>query len=141
MKKLIVTLFAIALAGCGTTKLMNGIMSSWDGATLDEVVQQWGYPTSVQDFRGNKLYRWEYTKSAYIPQTTTVNATSYQTGAITNFNGTATTAGGHTFSGSCTRILEVNPQGIVIHWQWEGNNCPFWEAMEYKTWRNKAKTQ
>lgn len=138
MKYLIAALLPFALAGCGTTKLMNGIMSSWEGATLDDVVRQWGYPTSVQEFRGNKLYRWEYTKSAYIPQTTTVNATSYQTGAITNFNGTATTTGGHTFYGACTRILEVNPKNIVVHWQWEGNNCPFWEAMEYKTWRNKA---
>jgi len=117
---------------------MNGIMSSWEGSHIDKAIDQWGYPDSVQDLRGNKLYTWVYSKSAYMPQTSTVNGSSYQVAGMTNYNATINTSGGYTISGQCTRILEVNPDDIIIKWQWKGNNCPFWEAMEYKAWRNKA---
>jgi hypothetical protein len=117
---------------------MNSIMSSWEGAHINDVVSQWGYPSSIQDFRGNKLYRWNYTKSFYVPQTSTVDGSAYENFGTTNYNATITTSGGHTLNAQCARILEVTPDGFVKKWQWEGNNCPFWEAMEYKTWRNPA---
>jgi hypothetical protein len=114
---------------------MNGIMSSWEGANINAVVRQWGYPDEQREFNGKKLYVWRHNKSFYMPATTnTIGAINPYGG----FNATSTTIGGHAVSGACDRILEVDGAGIVTKWQWQGNNCPFMEAMEYKNWRNKA---
>jgi hypothetical protein len=113
---------------------MDGIMHSWEGAPLDAVIAQWGYPNQQQDIAGHKLYIWYYNKSAYIPATTT--------GAITAVGGTAfinaTTFGGGAIQGNCTRTLEVDDKNTVVRWQWSGNNCPFGEAFEYSSWRRKV---
>lgn len=122
--------FANCSGGAGT---MDGIMRSWQGATLDAAIAQWGYPHQEQMIAGRKLYRWFYTKSALLPTTTTGTVTRIGDTAYLN----ATTSGGGVISGSCTRTLEVDQYNIVIRTQWEGNNCPFAEAFEYASWRRK----
>jgi hypothetical protein len=49
----------------------------------------------------------------------------------------ATTYGGGTVVGNCTRTLEVDEHNIVVRWEWKGNNCPFAEAFDYSSWRRK----
>jgi hypothetical protein len=133
----IVQAFVIAclLAGCATTKVMDGIMSSWAGATIEDVVAQWGYPHEERQFGGKKLYVWNHNKSATLPSTT---HTTGQVNQYGQFSANSTTTGGQTFHGSCQRILEVDEAGSVVRWQWQGNNCPFIEAMEYRHWRKKV---
>lgn len=113
---------------------MNGIMSSWEGASVDDVVRQWGYPDEQRDFNGRKLYVWHHNQSAILPSTTNLTGLVSSSGQV---NATATTWGGGVFHGYCTRTLEVDGDGKVVNWEWEGNNCPFAEAMEYKTWRRR----
>lgn len=126
-------LFLSMLSGCSTTQTMQNIMSSWEGAHIDDVVAQWGYPSFERDFRGKKLYGWEYQKSGYIPRSTQTNVNVYGNTAYANTQ----EYGGYSISGTCTRILEVGDDGTVKSWSYEGNNCPFGELMEYSTWRKR----
>jgi hypothetical protein len=112
---------------------MDGIMRSWVGAPLDAAIAQWGYPDQEQEIAGHKLYRWFYTKSGVLPSTTTGTVTQMGTAAFLN----ATTSGGGTLVGNCTRTLEVDEHNIIVRWEWKGNNCPFAEAFEYSNWRRK----
>lgn len=126
---------AVALTACGTTALMDGIMSSWRGASLSDVVQQWGLPSQEMKISGQRYYVWNYQKTAFIPQTSTT------TGAITNsgvINTQTMTSGGFALSGNCERVLQVDQNDVVIGGSWRGNNCPFMEAFEYKDWRRRV---
>jgi len=40
LKIIAVATMLLVLAGCSTTKTMNGIMSSWEGSNINEVVAQ-----------------------------------------------------------------------------------------------------
>lgn len=135
MRKFVLATSLLALSGCATTSVMNGIMSSWEGSNIDAVVAQWGYPGEQREFNGKKLYVWHHNKSAYIPATTNTTGTINPYGGL---NVTSTTTGGHAIYGACDRILEVDGSGNVVRWEWQGSNCPFMEAMEYKHWRNKG---
>ena len=61
---------ALILSGCSTTQTMNGIMSSWVGSDINEVVTQWGYPHEEREFQGRKLYIWNRNTTLTMPQTT-----------------------------------------------------------------------
>jgi hypothetical protein len=135
MKKIILAVCCVVLSSCATRSVMDGIMSSWEGTNIDSVVAQWGYPDEQREFNGKKLYVWHHNKGFYMPATTNTTGTVSSTG---QFNARSTTTGGHAISGGCDRILEVDRSGTVTSWQWRGNNCPFMEAMEYKTWRNRS---
>jgi hypothetical protein len=135
MKRMIAAFTVLLLSACATETVMNGIMQSWSGAKLNDAVSQWGYPNEQLDFNGRKLYVWHYNKSVTMP------ATTYTTGSVGpygNFSATSTTTGGNTFQGGCDRVLEVDGNGTVTGTQWQGNNCPFLEAMEYSTWRKRS---
>ncbi len=131
--KLIFPMAFLLLSGCATTKVMDGIMSSWQGAHIDDAVSQWGYPDEEKEFRGKKLYVWHHNKSAFLPASASTTTSFIGNTAYSN----STMTGGHTISGECDRTLEVDSAGKVVSWQWGGNNCPFAEAFEYKSWRRK----
>jgi hypothetical protein len=122
----------IVLVGC-TSSVMNGIMSSWEGAHIEEVVSQWGYPHEEKEFNGRKLYVWHHNKSAYMPQSTTTTGHVIGNTIYAHSN----TTGGYMMSGNCSRTLEVDDNGRVVNWQWGGNNCPLAELMEYSDWRKR----
>ena len=120
------------ISGC-STNTMNGIMSSWEGQHIDSVISRWGYPDEQRDFRGRTLYIWHHNKSYYMPQSSTTTGSVYGSSIYAQ----TYTTGGYTIQGSCTRILEVDQQGYIVRWEWNGNNCPFMEVFEYSNWRNK----
>lgn len=131
--------FFILLAGCsGGFGTMDRIMSSWEGAQLDDVISQWGYPHGKQEFGGRTIYFWDRNVSWTPPAT--MSGTATQIGNTTYFNATAMQGG--TINGSCRRTLEVDSRGYVVGWQWSGNNCPFADiAMGYQNWERKNKTK
>ena len=132
--KLSLIVFFITLSGCSITSTMNGIMSSWVGANIDEVVTQWGYPHEQREFRGKNLYVWNRNTTLTMPQTTNTTANVYGNSVYAQ----STTTGGNTTHWSCQRILEVDGNGTVVSYQWGGNNCPFGEIMQYSNWRKKG---
>ena len=114
---------------------MDRIMKSWEGASLNQVVSQWGYPDHQQDFAGRKLYLWDKNVSVLLPSTTTGTVNVIGNTAYLN----STTSGGGVMNGSCRRTLEVNKANKVVGTQWSGNNCPFADvAMGYQHWQRKS---
>jgi hypothetical protein len=135
MKLSLITFMLFLTACSGGAGLMDGIMSSWQGAHVDEVVSQWGYPDEEKTFAGRKLYIWNHKKGAILPQKShTTGNINPMTGA---FSSTTTSSPSVVLNGSCQRILEITNNDVVKSWQWKGNNCPFMELMEYSTWRKK----
>jgi hypothetical protein len=136
MNKRVLTLIGIAgVLGLGcSTSTMNGVMSSWSGAHIDDVIGQWGYPHDERTVAGRHIYYWYRNMSGRTPSQTSTYGTVYPDGS---FNAQSTTTGGQTIHGSCTRIIEVDQPGNVSSWQWQGNNCPFAEWFAYSNWRRK----
>ena len=113
---------------------MDRIMTSWEGATLDQVISQWGYPHGQQKFAGRTIYIWDRNTTLTLPATTSGTVNFIGNTAYIN----TTTTGGGTSNWSCRRTLEVNNDNIVISWQWSGNNCPFADiAFGYENWQRK----
>lgn len=126
--------FLLLTACSGGFGTMDGIMSSWYGAPLDEVIAQWGYPNQKQSFGGtDTTYLWFDSASYTMPTNTT--GTVNVVGNMAYIN--TTTTGGGTLSGNCTRALTVDKKNIVIGTRWEGNDCPFAELLKYANWRRK----
>lgn len=117
--------------------IMDGIMSSWIGASVDDVMRQWGYPHEERNIADKKLLVWHRNVQLVIPAVATTTGTANRIGATTFYSGTTTVSGGGVSNWSCVRVLEVNSANRVVSWQWEGNNCPFMEVGPYSDWRRK----
>lgn len=116
---------ALTLAGCATTinETMNGIMSSWQGEHIDQVVARWGYPNEQREFEGRKLYVWRDSQSLVLPGHSTTTGSAYAYGRSATYYGTTTTTPPTVLHGQCERTLEVDQHSRVARWQWAGNNC------------------
>ncbi|MFL2800642.1 MAG: hypothetical protein ACJZ8K_04270 [Paracoccaceae bacterium] len=126
--------FTLVIGCSGGFGTMDRIMNSWMGASINEVINQWGYPHFQQDIAGRKLYHWDRNVSMRMPSTTTGTVSLLGNTAYLNTR----TSGGGVLRGSCRRTLEVNKSNIVIGTQWRGNNCPFADvAMGYQHWQKK----
>lgn len=127
---------AAAAPGCASTALMNGIMQSWQGTYIDEVIQRWGYPDEERVIAGKRLLYWDRSVQLALPATATTQGTLIRTGPGTaSYSGQTSVTGGGSSTWSCIRILEIDASSRVVGWQWGGNNCPFLEAGPYSTWR------
>ena len=90
-----------------SNELMDSIMDSWVGYSIDDVIDQWGYPYKEKKIAGRKLFYWR--KKTYVS--------------------------GHTFY--CYRVLETDKNLIVKKWEWSGGDCPFAPYSKYKSeWQN-----
>ena len=99
----------LMLTGC-TGRTMNRVITSWQGATLDEVVQAWGYPSGEKTIAGHHLYSWDEYHGASA------------SGGF--WPGAQKWGGVSVHDEYCTRILEVGGDNRIIGGQWEGTDCP-----------------
>lgn len=128
---------AIFLSACGATfGTMDRIMTSWEGAYINDVISQWGYPHEERNVVGRKLYVWNHNKTYSVPESSSSTVNVIGNTAYVN----TTTYGGGTIYGSCQRIIEVDEHDMVSGWQWTGNNCPILDfAFGYANWeRNRV---
>ena len=136
MKMIGVAILMLLLASCVSTKdTMEEIMSSWVGEDIDSVINRWGYPDETQEFNDREIYIWRLRKSVNLAERST---TTGSVDAYGNYQEQTKTTGGGAWHGVCVRKLEVNDDGTIVRWEWEGNNCPFSEIGPYKDWRNRA---
>jgi hypothetical protein len=133
----ILLILSLMTNGCsGAFGTMTRIMSSWEGATLDEVIAQWGYPNHQQEIAGRKLYIWDKNRTLTLPYNTTGTANIIGNTAYLN-----TTTSGGTSHWSCRRVLEVDSRNVVVKWQWSGNNCPMGDYFGDAAWTNRNAKQ
>lgn len=128
MKKLLVLSIAIMLAQISAESanqqkvhVMTEVMQSWDGYTLDEIMNHWGFPSEEKTIAGKKLCIWRNANTEYIHSTYT------DTYSKVNLY--------------CERIIEVDDSYNVKRLLWEGNNCPANHyAIAYSAWVNPEKS-
>lgn len=126
----------LLLAACsGGNGVMDGIMHSWVGSSVDEVIARWGYPDGEKVIAGKKLLVWSEDMQLALPTTTQTYGNVSVYGNQGFYNGVSTTSGGGLSDWNCTRIVEVSSSNAVVGVDWKGNNCPFMEAAKYSTWR------
>ena len=102
-------------ANAGTKKVMEKILNSWIGYSLEDVMSQWGYPDEEKIIAGKKLYYWHNGQQYYANSASAVAMPVYY----------------------CTRILEFDERDVVQSWSYRGNNCPFALKLKYKReWLN-----
>lgn len=96
-----------AYPSAGYAGLMDKIMNSWMGATIDEAIGQWGLPDEERKIAGKQIYVWR------------------------------DDAGGLGDLINCERMLAVNAKGVVVAVDHKGNNCPFLPIGPYAKWKRR----
>lgn len=134
MKKILLTISIVFFSACSTST-MNGIMKSWEGKHVEQVISQWGYPNNYFNIGTDTIYVWNNSSSNSIPITSQHNFSGNI--GITPIYGNYQTVEYQQVQFSCERKLICDKSGIVQKWEWNGNNCPFLEWFQYSEWRNK----
>jgi len=118
IRLVIPALVALLVGGCAAGA-EKGIINSWLGSDINEVVSQWGPPQGEREILGKKYFVWGHSQSFNLPAQT--HGTATVIGSSVYYSGT--TYGGGTVGGSCTRSLEVDDKNIVVAGYSQGNNC------------------
>ena len=126
MSRMIIMIFSALffLTGCVTKKEYEDTLSSWVGASENELVMSWGPPNSVYESGGLKYLTWSNSGSVTIPGT----SPTYQTSIYGNTAYTTAIGGSApmTFNKHCQRTMVIS-NDRVVNWQWKGNGC-FWSS-------------
>lgn len=143
MKKqfFVIAFFAILLFGCATSANYKRLMNGWVGHNAGHLVEKWGVPQSSYRLSNGgwvlEYYKHRNMQFGGIPyterQTTrhsgTVSAHSFGRSSIDgDYSGTSTTyvqkrTPPYNINLWCKTRFTVNPQGIIIRANWQGNDC------------------
>lgn len=118
-------LLMFALAACATTANYQQALSQWQGAKIQELIAVWGSPeAAVKLPNGNTAYMY------MRQQLYTAPPPPAMTPGFVNVNGTPMYgadfvggASGQTVTLYCRTWFEVNPKGLIVSSQFQGNNC------------------
>jgi len=106
-------LMLIGTTGCMTPAKMNKVMSSWQGADVNDLIARWGPPTQVMsDGQSGRVFIYTYDRSYTTPGTSRTTTTG-------SANGTATTIGDNTsvnVYGQSNSTTVYNP-AQTVQWQ------------------------
>jgi hypothetical protein len=98
------TLFALVALGAGGCSYgMNSTMDSWQNRNLSEVIAAWGPASEEMKIEGKKLYIWNSCDGQLI----------------------APNARRPKDAKCCSRLLEADNAGKIVHGAWEGSDCPW----------------
>lgn len=121
MKKVIIILMSlvivICLSSCATTKGFQQVCDSWIGAPETELIRLWGYPqNTLQLQNGNTVY-------VYSSGGTFTMPSHYDTSEDVWGKTQVHITEGTTITLWCCTYFEIDEQGIIINYRFEGNNC------------------
>ena len=116
----------VTVTGCATREKYEQRVQSWVGHTADDLARGWGPPTSTYKLNnGNTMRMYEtssveaYTSPTQIYQAPgTVVGNVYYPGPTTVTGGTTTTV-----QKRCRTQFEVDGQGRIVGFGFEGNAC------------------
>ena len=108
-------------------EIMDTVMSSWYGESIDAVINRWGYPTDEKNIAGRKLIIWsEGTEHSVDSWGDTNKDWSWGSATVKDEE-------------VCTRTFEVDEHNKIIRGQWKGESCPFTQ-FGGKKWINPRNT-
>lgn len=134
---LVVGILAVGMTGCATNQMMSEVVSSWEGATVAQVKQQWGEPHEIGvDAQNRQVMVWRNDMPEYR-ETSRVSTTKYNI-----FKGASheTKSRGYMeVRKTCNRVLVFDQSGRVSRdSSWQGTNCPPFRAADYQAWRRAS---
>ena len=119
------TLAASALlAACATSApRLDASLASWTGASLDDLVETFGYP--VREVRLSRTTAYTFGGEAPVTTVGSERTTTETRSTILGPQTTTTSLGvaPQTFMLSCWRTFEMDEGGRVVKASWSGNNC------------------
>lgn len=124
MKKILLVIGIILLAGCQTSAQFERNMITWKGQSVNSLIQQFGYPAGeLTSPDGNRVYVYSNSGSFIVPQTTTYNTNANLIGNSLYSTTNAYTTGGYAVQFECTVYFEFDKNKIITNVSWRGNNC------------------
>ena len=126
------------LAACATTQNYEQVLSEWQGANVQQLINVWGYPDAgIKLPNGNSVYMYTRQQTYISPPTPMMTPTIINVPgspmAVSSYNGEF--IGGQTVSLYCRTWFEVNPKGSIVNYRFQGNNCV---ATKNSQWVPKA---
>lgn len=126
-RKPLLVILPLLLAACATNQNYMLALRSWQGASINELVRVWGYPTKrgkAPD--GNVLYIYHSQDKGRNPiyrtgGTTTITQKKHHEVKVTTTS--PVYQGGGTYDYECTTWFEVNKKNIIVNTSARGNNC------------------
>lgn len=116
-----------------TSEGYKQILSTWLGSKSDQLVRQWGPPDSSFTYAdGSSVLVYKTTR------TETIGGTTYRERVEVDLPGTSEkgtvwiekTTPIDTFHFYCNTTFEIDPQGRITSWEYEGNDCKAVERKE-----------
>lgn len=126
MRLMLVFLFVLILTACATAQNYQMALSSWQGASMNQLVRVWGYPNRESRAPdGNRLYVYHFEQKGHTPIMQSGGGTSVvQQGNNVSVSTSPTiVSGGGTYDLNCLTWVEVNHRGIIVNTAFRGNNC------------------
>ncbi len=139
MRKILLVLFCVGLAGCATTKGYEAVLNSWVGNNESSLISSWGSPqNSYVMANGQRVIEYVRGRNVQIGgYTYTEPQTTYHTGSVNTY-GDYNTHG--TYSGTSTQYVTkqtpiqniqfwcntsfiLDSSGTIQTWRWQGNQC------------------
>lgn len=121
-----VAVIALGLAACATQAKYQQMLSAWQGRSIEDFVNSWGYPDqTITALNGDTVYVYHNQNIVSFPVMsspgyTTVNTSNGQT-IITQ--SPTISSGGNTYYYNCTTWIEFNKQHIIVKTLFRGNGC------------------
>jgi hypothetical protein len=124
--RIVAVLGCAVTAACATTANYEKVLDSWLGAPAERLVARWGAPIST--FRlpsGNEIYIYDSRRTGVITTPVQVHQGPGMFVGGMYYPGPTTVTGGQAipFNRWCRTEFTVNPQGTIVQWRWEGNDC------------------
>jgi hypothetical protein len=109
MRRLLIAVVTLGLAGCATTGNYEKILSSWVGSSADSLASSWGPPSETYPLEsGGKL----------VTYMNVGGTTAYST--YNPYSGTVFTTAGTYW---CKTTFTVDNANAIRSWSWQGNMC------------------
>ena len=142
-RSIVVIACGLVVCGCATEQNYATAVSSWEGATSQQLTKVWGYPDEKTSHNGNTLYLYRSHEKGKNPVTTIPGSTSVVTddGSTKVYSTPSYSYGGGTYSLDCSTWFEIDPKGVIVQTSYRGNNClgnaDFLSKYQYSTTNTK----
>ncbi|MCB2182459.1 MAG: hypothetical protein KQH63_10565 [Desulfobulbaceae bacterium] len=102
------------------------VCQSWMGHNINELIRSWGYPQRKDSMpNGNTLYTYDKRSVEQTPVVTSPGVTTYNKayGTVYKYQSPGITTGGDIVTYYCITSFEVDGNGKIVFWRFEGNSC------------------
>lgn len=117
-----VSLSIIALSGCATQKVEEGVRFL-HGQKLKTAISYLGYPNSKLEVEGTTIYEWGYNNTFSTMQAVSqpFSGNVYSAGGYAGYSGSTTSYVPQTVRHHCAIRLMTDKKSIIVGSAWKGN--------------------